>query len=145
MTHVAALALFTLEAHDFWIVRSPGWFDDPEHGWYARHATLSVGYAVYAIAMLAVGIARRRTILRVLALVLLAVTIGKVFLFDLRRIEAIWRVLSFLGLGLLLMLGSLLYHKYGKQLFPALAEKPSEEPASPAAAAAAAPDPPKEA
>jgi uncharacterized membrane protein len=116
--HAVALVFFTLEAYDFWVIRAPLWFDDPQHGWYARHMTLSVGYAVYGFALLWAGILRRQMILRALALIVLAGTVVKVFLFDLREIEAIWRVLSFLGLGLLLMLGSLLYYKYGRLIFP---------------------------
>jgi uncharacterized membrane protein len=115
--HVAVLVLFTMEARDFWLLRGDRWFQDADQAWYARHATLSVGYAVYAIGLLAAGIARRRALLRIMALLLLAVTIGKVFMFDLRRIEAIWRVLSVFGLGLLLLAGSLLYHKYSRLLF----------------------------
>ena len=124
--HAAALVFFTLEAHDFWIVRAPGWFENPQHGWYARHMTLSLGYALYGFALLWTGILRRQTLLRVLALIILAGTICKVGFYDMREIEAIWRVLSFLGLGLLLMLGSLLYHKYGRLIFPAIAEKSAE-------------------
>jgi uncharacterized membrane protein len=124
--HAAALLFFTLEACDFWTIRAPAWFDNPTHAWYARHMTLSIGYALYGFALLWAGILGQRTLLRILALAILAGTIVKVFLFDLREIQAIWRVLSFLGLGLLLMLGSLLYHKYGRLIFPSPAEKPAE-------------------
>ena len=65
--HAAALVFFTLEGHDFWIVRAPGWFENPQHGWYARHMTLSLGYALYGFALLWTGILRRQTLLRVLA------------------------------------------------------------------------------
>jgi uncharacterized membrane protein len=34
------------------------------------------------------------------------------FIFDMQGVEAIYRVLSFIGLGLLLLAGSLLYHRY---------------------------------
>jgi len=122
LCHAAALMLFTLEVNDLWTVHGDTWLTDPEHGWYARHATLSVGYALYAVALLAAGMMRRRALLRVLALIVLAGTIVKVFFYDLRHIEAIWRVLSVFGLGLLLMAGSLLYHKYREVLF-----KPVEE------------------
>ena len=131
LLHLAVLVLFTFEAHDFWLARADRWFDNPEHGWYARHATLSVGYALYAIGLLAAGIVRGRALLRVLALLLLAITILKVFLFDLREIQAIWRVASFFGLGLLLMLGSLLYHKYRQVLFPEKAAEKTPEKSEP--------------
>jgi hypothetical protein len=119
--HAAVLACFTLEAEDFWLARSDNWFSDqPAHAWYARHATLSTGYALYAFVLLAAGILRRAALLRWLALVILGGTIIKVFVYDLSRIEAIWRIISFLGLGFLLLAGSLLYHRYRHVLSPAL-------------------------
>jgi len=120
LVHAVALVCFTLEAEDFWAARADTWFRHEElHAWYARHATLSVGYAVYALALLAAGIRHRRRMLRVLALVILGGTLAKVMLLDLSRLEAIWRILSFVGLGLLLLAASLLYHKYRRIIFPA--------------------------
>jgi uncharacterized membrane protein len=118
LVHVAVLACFTLEAMDFWDARAHRWFPHEElHAWYARHATLSVGYALYALALLSAGIRRRATLLRVLALVLLGGTLAKVMLLDLSRLEALWRILSFLGLGLLLLAASFLYYKYRHIIF----------------------------
>jgi hypothetical protein len=120
LVHVVVLACFTLEAMDFWDTRAHRWFPDEElHAWYARHATLSVGYALYALGLLAVGIRRRATLLRVMALVLLGGTLAKVMLLDLSRLEALWRILSFLGLGLLLLAASFLYYKYRHIIFRA--------------------------
>jgi uncharacterized membrane protein len=120
VVHVVVLACFTLEAEDFWASRAQAWFPNEElHAWYARHATLSVGYALYALVLLAGGIRRRSRLLRVLALVILGGTLAKVMLLDLSRLEAIWRILSFVGLGLLLLAASLLYHKYRRIIFPA--------------------------
>ena len=118
LVHVVVLACFTLEAMDFWDARAHRWFpNEQSHAWYARHATLSVGYALYALGLLAVGIRRRATLLRVMALVLLGGTLAKVMLLDLSRLEALWRILSFLGLGLLLLAASFLYYKYRHIIF----------------------------
>jgi len=118
LVHVVVLVCFTLEAMDFWDTRAHRWFPDEElHAWYARHATLSVGYALYALGLLAVGIRRRATLLRIMALVLLGGTLAKVMLLDLSRLEALWRILSFLGLGLLLLAASFLYYKYRHIIF----------------------------
>jgi len=124
--HLVILACFTLEAQDFWDVRAERWFAGREiDAWYARQATLSVGYALYAFALLAAGIVRQRALGRWLALIILAGTILKVFAYDLSKIEAIWRVLSFLALGLLLLAGSFLYHKYRRVLFGEPEDMPS--------------------
>ena len=124
--HVAVLVLFACEAMDFWhwgeATRAARWLPNADRAADARHATLSVGYALYAFGLLAAGIGRRRAMLRLMGLVLLAVTIAKVFLYDLRKVEEIWRILSFLGLGLLVLAGSLLYHRYRRVLF-----RPEEE------------------
>jgi len=131
LVHLVVLGCFTLEAQDFWEVRAERWFPGAEmDAWYARQATLSVGYALYAFALLAVGIVRRRALLRWLALGILVGTIAKVFVYDLSKVEAIWRILSFLGLGLLLLAGSLLYHKYRRVLFGNPAEEPAKKEAS---------------
>ena len=111
--HAVVLVCFTLEAVDFWDVRADTWFRDSQlQAWYARHATLSLGYALYAIALLVVGMLRRTALLRWLALVVLATTVVKVLAYDLSKLEALWRILSFLGLGFLLLAGSFFYHKY---------------------------------
>jgi uncharacterized membrane protein len=113
LVHAAALACFTLETRDFWTVRAKEWFSqEPTHAWYARHMTLSIGYALYAFLLLTAGILQRSALLRWLALIVLGGTVLKVFFYDLSQIEALWRILSFLCLGLLLLGGSLLYHKY---------------------------------
>ncbi|HET6442240.1 MAG TPA: DUF2339 domain-containing protein [Phycisphaerae bacterium] len=131
LLHLVVLGCFTLEAQDFWEVRAERWFPGAEmDAWYARQATLSVGYALYALALLAVGMVRRRALLRWLALGILVGTIVKVFVYDLSKVEAIWRILSFLGLGLLLLAGSLLYHKYRRVLFGNPADEPAKKEAS---------------
>jgi len=120
LVHLVVLGCFTLEAQDFWNAHAEAWFPRQElHAWYARHATLSVGYALYALALLGAGIRRRSKLLRVLALAILGGTIAKVMLLDLSQLEAIWRILSFVGLGMLLLVASLLYYKFRHVIFPA--------------------------
>ncbi|MEO6119675.1 MAG: DUF2339 domain-containing protein, partial [Terriglobales bacterium] len=54
---------------------------------------------------------KKLAFLRWQALVLIAITIGKVFLYDLKNLTGALRVLSFIGLGVLLMAISFLYQK----------------------------------
>jgi len=129
IVHVVVLVCFTLEAQDFWDAHAQAWFPHRElDAWYARHATLSVGYAAYALALLGAGIRRRSKLARVVALVILGGTLAKVGLLDLSRLEAIWRIFSFVGLGLLLLAASLLYHKYRHIIFPAETPRKKETP-----------------
>jgi uncharacterized membrane protein len=77
----------------------------------AEAATISAWLMVYAAAMLAVGFWRRMAFLRWQGLGLLVFTIGKVFLYDMRTLSSGYRVLSFIGLGVLLMTVSFAYQR----------------------------------
>jgi uncharacterized membrane protein len=71
-------------------------------------------------AMLAVGLARRSKLLRVMALGLLSLTILKVFLFDLSSLERLYRIISFIVLGAILLAVSFLYQRYRQRLAKSL-------------------------
>jgi uncharacterized membrane protein len=47
-----------------------------------------------------------------MAILLFAVTILKVFLFDLQQMEKIYRIVASIGLGVLLLVVSMMYQKY---------------------------------
>ncbi len=79
----------------------------------AEQVALSVWWAAAAVAAVAAGFARRLPDLRYVGLGLLAVTLLKVVLVDLSGVAAGWRVLSFLGLGGLLLVTSVLYGRLG--------------------------------
>jgi uncharacterized membrane protein len=61
--------------------------------------------------LLAGGFLRKTATLRWLGLVLLTLSIAKVFLYDLRELSQGYRILSFLGLGVLLLLVSFVYQR----------------------------------
>ena len=79
----------------------------------AEQVALSVWWAVAAVAAVAAGFARRLPDLRYVGLGILAVTLLKVVIVDLAGVAAGWRVLSFLGLGGLLLATSVLYGRLG--------------------------------
>ena len=58
-----------------------------------------------------IGFARSNAFLRWLALILLGMTVGKVFLYDLSTLERVYRILSFIVLGILLLAISFAYQK----------------------------------
>lgn len=78
----------------------------------ARQVTLSIAWAAYAVALLVAGINRRYPLLRYLAILLLAVTIGKVFFVDLAQLDRVYRIVSVIGLGVLLLAASYLYQRF---------------------------------
>ncbi|MGH7787764.1 MAG: DUF2339 domain-containing protein, partial [Candidatus Binatia bacterium] len=78
----------------------------------ARDLTTSIVWALYALLLLGVGMARRSTGLRWASLGLLLVTIAKVFLYDLGELRDLYRVASLLGLAVSLILVSLAYQRF---------------------------------
>lgn len=86
-------------------------------GAHAGHSTqtsqlaLSGFWGTLGFAAIVVGLARRRRALRLGGLGLLALAVGKVFFVDLANLESIWRVGSFLAVGLLLLAGAFAYQR----------------------------------
>jgi hypothetical protein len=62
-------------------------------------AWVSVAWGVYAAALLVAGLRLDRVELRTTALATLALVVAKLFLVDLAKLQAIWRVLLFMGFG----------------------------------------------
>ena len=78
----------------------------------AQDLTYTIGWAVFAVAMLIAGIAFHTRSARVAALLLLVVTILKCFLHDLARLGGLYRVGSLLGLAMSLVLVGILLQKF---------------------------------
>ena len=78
----------------------------------AQELALSLLWLVYALGLLVAGVWRKSAILRWQALTLLGVVIGKVFLFDLSFLERFYRIVSFILLGLALLLISFYYQRH---------------------------------
>jgi uncharacterized membrane protein len=73
--------------------------------------TYSVIWLLYAVALLAAGIALQRSVERYASLVVLALTSLKVFLYDMDGLTGLYRAASFLGLGLSLVGIGYLYQR----------------------------------
>jgi uncharacterized membrane protein len=101
-----------LEIHHYWWMRP--WRGDfrgiRDYRMYAQF-TYSAWFMVYGAILLVAGFWRRSAFLRWQALVLLAVSIGKVFLVDVSELAEGYRILSFLGLGALLLAVSYVYQR----------------------------------
>jgi uncharacterized membrane protein len=106
------LLAFSWEIHSYWWTLR--WSGDASR-WqeFQMHAqfTYSAWFMIFGAILLAVGFWRRSAFLRWQALVLLAVTIGKVFLSDMSQLAQGYRILSFVGLGALLLAVSFVYQR----------------------------------
>jgi uncharacterized membrane protein len=82
--------------------------DDPGQ---TPQVLLSAYWSVLGFAALLYGLVRDLRPLRLAGFALLALAIAKVFLFDLSTLESIYRVLSFIALGLLLLAAAFAYQR----------------------------------
>src|SRR5277367_1483419 len=105
--NILALAALSLEVWDgFERMHSLG--IDRGH---AQQLGLSMLWLVWALGLLGAGLWKQSQTVRWQALMLLGVVIVKVFLFDLSFLEKFYRIVSFLLLGLALMLISFYYQR----------------------------------
>jgi len=82
----------------------------------AQQLSLSIFWSVYALVSVCVGIWRRSRPVRLFGMGLLYLSILKVFLFDLSFLDQPYRIVSFFGLGVILLLVSLLYTRFEERL-----------------------------
>lgn len=81
---------------------------------------LSALWSVVGLAALGLGLRRSISAIRSGALALLLVTVAKVFLYDLSTLNSVYRVISFLVLGVLLLSGAFLYQRQRPPQLPDL-------------------------
>ncbi|NTU43132.1 MAG: DUF2339 domain-containing protein [Nitrospirales bacterium] len=84
---------------------------------YAKQLSLSVLWTLYGSALTGIGIMRKSRLLRLMGIGLMAVTILKVFLFDLSELQAVYRIISFMILGLILLTVSYGYNRFKHRIF----------------------------
>jgi hypothetical protein len=77
---------------------------------------LTVCWSLFAFLVLGGGFLLRERIYRLLGLGILAATVGRIFLFDVWQLETIWRILSFLVLGGVLLALGFLYNRHADAL-----------------------------
>jgi uncharacterized membrane protein len=103
-------ALINLEIADFF---SAGRYVEVDFSRrFERDLTRSIAWGVYSLLLLGVGLWRGHKGLRIASLLFLLLTVGKVFLYDLAALTGIYRILSFLGLAIALIIVSLLYQRF---------------------------------
>ncbi len=72
----------------------------------------SLAWLLYAVLLLALGIITRLPALRYASLIMVLLTIAKVFLFDMAELTGVYRALSFIGLGASLVGIGYLYRRF---------------------------------
>ena len=77
----------------------------------AQQLALSLLWALYATALILVGVRQKSASLRWQGLALFGVVVGKVFFYDMASLERAYRIISFMVLGIVLLMVSFLYQK----------------------------------
>ncbi|MFL5761095.1 MAG: DUF2339 domain-containing protein [Thermomicrobiales bacterium] len=72
---------------------------------------LSILWAGLGVGAFVIGIVRGQSLIRIGGLILLGLATAKVFIYDLAALDASYRVLSFIGLGVLLLASSYVYQR----------------------------------
>lgn len=124
--NVLALVALTSEAADYFNRQIAGTYQHHGIDIYSanrqleivRDFSFSAIWIVYGAALMVAGFWRRSAFIRWQAMVLVAVTIGKVFLYDSRELQQVYRILSFIALGVMLMAVSYAYHRDWFKLSP---------------------------
>lgn len=112
IVNLLILIAISLEIHNYWWTLRYNGDYGLVHGYrmYAQ-LTYSAFFMIFGAVLLLLGFLRRSAFLRWQALVLLAIAIGKVFTVDISQLSQGYRILSFLGLGALLLAVSFAYQR----------------------------------
>lgn len=119
--NLLALRGLSLEVSSYYVLESaslhpdgnwsPTDWTDWHHVKIARDFTYSALWMAYGAMLMVVGFWRRSAFVRWQALVLIAFTIGKVFLYDVSELDRGYRIVSFIVLGALLLAISFMYQR----------------------------------
>ncbi|HEY6271319.1 MAG TPA: DUF2339 domain-containing protein [Terriglobales bacterium] len=126
--NLLALIALTLEAHDYFSRQITAGYGLPDYYAHYRQIDLAWNFSysaiwlIYGAAMMGFGLWKRDAFVRWQALVLMALTIIKVFTYDAWALEKVYRILSFIGLGVMLMVVSYIYHRDWLKLSPRSSE-----------------------
>tara|TARA_B100000676_G_C18067645_1_gene842044 strand:- start:546 stop:2468 length:1923 start_codon:yes stop_codon:yes gene_type:complete len=79
---------------------------------YAKGLGLTIFWGMYASILLVIGISKRSYQIRSAAIFLLGIPVVKLFIYDTFNLEQIYRIISYVFLGILLIIGGFIYQKY---------------------------------
>jgi uncharacterized membrane protein len=112
----AMLNVESLRATDYWLSHAALQLAGASDPWIIKNVVISVLWGIVALAAIGVGFARRLAAVRWTAIVLLGATVLKVLIVDMAQVGTVMRVLSFMAVGVVLLLVSLLYSRVGRKM-----------------------------
>ena len=87
--------------------------------WVCQNASgfyLTASWSALALAFFAAGMVLRERVYRWLGLGVLAFALGRVVIFDVWKLETLYRILSFMALGIVLLVLGFIYNKYQEKI-----------------------------
>ena len=78
---------------------------------------LSIFWGIYALGLIIIGIYKKKKYLRIGAIALFAITLVKLFFYDIADLSTISKTIVFVSLGVLLLIISFLYNKFKDSIF----------------------------
>jgi uncharacterized membrane protein len=78
----------------------------------AHKLGLSILWGTYSLFLIIIGLWKGKRHLRMVAIMLLAITLVKLFIYDIAHLNTVSKVIVLLSLGVLLLIISFLYNKY---------------------------------
>jgi len=109
---VGLLMLLSVEFYSYCVDVLP----DAQRARWAGQMSVTLVWSVYALSLLGLGFWRQLRALRLGGLVLFGLAAVKLVLIDLTNLRDVFRIVSFMGLGLLMLVVSYLYHRLEKRL-----------------------------
>lgn len=91
-----------------------------------RMGGISIFWSLFALALLLAGISKNRSALRALGLVLLGGVVLKVFFIDLAGLDQLYRIVAFIVLGVVVLVGSFLYFRFSNRFETGSGEQTKE-------------------
>jgi len=77
---------------------------------------LTASWSAFALALFSVGIVLRERVYRWLGLAVLGCALGWIIIFDVWKLETIYRILSFMALGIVLLVLGFIYNKFQEKI-----------------------------
>jgi uncharacterized membrane protein len=81
-------------------------------GNFARDMAYSIAWALYAFALLLIGMRQKTRWVRYSGMALLVVTLAKLFLHDLGNLNQLYRIGAFIGVAIILIVASFVYQRF---------------------------------
>jgi uncharacterized membrane protein len=127
---VLAFLLLNIEIADYFTEAGARTLTFQFSGDLGRDMTYSIAWAVFALGLVVVGIWKRIGAVRWAGIVLLCITLAKLFLHDLARLGQLYRIGAFLGVAVIAIAASFLYQRFLAADVKAGEESPETKPPS---------------